>query len=380
METPPKNLPGQKPQDDDIDLGKIFDKTGGMIATFFKWVDRGLNSFSNGVLDLLFLLRRNFIWLLAGTLAGVGLGIYFHSKNGDRYTSTMTVRANFNSTRALYSTIGYLNALINNRETSQLGKIFNISQAQASTLTLFEAKPIKTEKIVSDMYSDQFMRQGKDAVKRLDTFWTKTVPYKDYKSSLSKYDYPIHDITVVASDVMIFSRIQQGILNEISSNSLLQQMKSTEIQANNNEVDLLTSSIKTIDTLRKAYYQRLTTISDKTPANNLTLVDGRTDVQAPELQLYDKLLELKNELKTAQVNSVLQGDILMVYAPFGRYGEKEAVFKRDIVRWSLVGFATALVIVLFLAFYRHLTELEKRFYVEKQKRLEQSERSPAKNK
>ena len=53
METPPKNLPGQKPQDDDIDLGKIFDKTGGMIATFFKWVDRGLNSFSNGVLDLL---------------------------------------------------------------------------------------------------------------------------------------------------------------------------------------------------------------------------------------------------------------------------------------------------------------------------------------
>ena len=123
METPPKNLPGQKPQDDDIDLGKIFDKTGGMIATFFKWVDRGLNSFSNGVLDLLFLLRRNFIWLLAGTLAGVGLGIYFHSKNGDRYTSTMTVRANFNSTRALYSTIGYLNALINNRETICCAKV-----------------------------------------------------------------------------------------------------------------------------------------------------------------------------------------------------------------------------------------------------------------
>lgn len=366
MESPPKHSPKTTPYEDDIDLGKLFNKTGGMITSFFNWLGRGFINLGNFSLGILFLLRRHFIWLLAGIIAGVGVGAYFQSKNGIRYTSKMTVRANFNSTRTLYSTIDYFNGLINNRQTGQLSKIFNITPAEASSLLLFEATPIESEKIVSELYTEQFIRQERNSIKRMDTFWIKAIPYQNYKKSLTKYDYPLQDIILTSSNAMIFPKIQQGIVNEVSSNTLLQEMKNAEANINNNEVELLISSIKSLDTLKNVYNKRLTALTEKETGNNLTLVEGRVDVRAPELELYDKLLELKNELKTAKQNSVLESDILMVYAPFGIYGEKEGILKRNITRWSIIGFLSALIIILLIAFYKYITDLEKKLYKTKQ--------------
>ncbi|HUQ64960.1 MAG TPA: hypothetical protein VM101_02325 [Flavitalea sp.] len=356
------NVPQRtKPQNDDIDLGHLFDKTGGAIVSFFTWVDTIFSRLGDALLQLLFLLRRNAIWLLAGTLIGVGIGIYFQSKEGARYSSTMTVRANFNSTLSLYNSLDYFNALIANRETGQLVKLFNISPAEASSLKMFEATPVKSEKIVSDMYNEQFMRQEKDAVKRMDTFWTKTIPYKDFKSSLTKYDYPLHDITVISSNVMIFQKLQQGILNEINSNKLLQDIKNTELNINKDEVEILTSSIKSIDTLRSVYYKRLSAVKSGEQGNNLTLMEGGFKTQAPELELYDKLLDLKNELKSVKTNSVLETDILLAYTSFGKIGQKESFLKQTIARWSLIGLLTSLCIILLISLYKNLKDFETRY-------------------
>lgn len=358
METPPKHAPENRTKEEDIDLGKLFDKTGSAISSFFAWLGRAFEAVGNALLNLLFLVRRNLFWLLLGLVIGGAIGFFLQTKNGQRYTSTMTVRTNFNSSRALYSTIDYFNALIENRQIEQLSKIFGISAAEAASLNFFEVNPVKSENIVSDMYNQHFVRQDRNAVRSLDTFWTKTIPYKEYKNSLTKFDYPIHDITLIASNLTVFQKVQAGLTKETTSNVLLQEMKQAELSANNAEVELLASSIRSIDTLKNVYNQRLVKESDRTPSTNVTLVDGNREIQAPELELYDKLIELKNELKTAKVNSVLESDVLMIYAPFGKYGEKEGLLKHNIVRWSIIGLLIALAIIFLLAFNKYLTSLE----------------------
>lgn len=356
------NVPSKtKREDDDIDLGQLFNKTGGFIVSFFNWVGNIFLKLGNFLLYILFLIWKNAIWILAGTLIGVGIGIYFQSKNGARYSSTMTVRANFNSSRALYSTIDYFNALINSNQTDMLSKIFRISASEASSLNLFEASPVKSEKSITEMYNDQFMRQEKMTVKRMDTFWTKTIPYKDFKASLTKYDYPVHEITLISSNVTIFPKIQEGLLNEISSNKLLQDIRNAELNINKVELDILNSSIQSIDSLRSVYYKRLSSEKPTDPGNSVTLMEGGVESQAPELELYDKLIDLKNELKTLKSNAVLETDIIMVYSSFGTFGQKESFLKQNIVKWSVLGFLISISVVLLLALSRHLRDLESRF-------------------
>src|SRR5207237_9303233 len=105
-------------------------------------------------------------------------------------------------------------------------------------------------------------------------FWTKTIPYNEFKNSLTKYDYPLHDITVISSNMMVFQKLQQGILREVTSNKLLQDIKNTEHSINVDEEELLTSSIKSIDTLRNVYYKRLSAVKSGEQGNNLTLMEG----------------------------------------------------------------------------------------------------------
>jgi hypothetical protein len=185
--------------------------------------------------------------------------------------------------------------------------------------------------------------------------------YKNFKSSLTKYDYPLHEITVTSTDVSIFPKIQQGIIEKISGNELLQQTKNAGTTNNKETVNLLTSSIKSLDTLRNTYNKRLssTPVSGDAKGNSVMLMDGNMTPHFPELELYDKLLEMNDELKNAQSQSVMEDNIIQVYSPFPSMGQKEIFFKQSIVKYGLTGLIASLLILVGISLYKSLGKLEK---------------------
>lgn len=363
MDSTQKPNPRQKPEENDIDLGELFYRTGGVISNFFKGLGNLLAKVGDFILRVLFFLRRNLLWLLVGTILGMGYGLFLLKRNGSMYHSNMVVRANYNSSRALYGTMDIFNALISAKRTDNLADLLKISPAEAESLVYFEARPVKSEMITAEMYRDQFMQLDRRAKIRTDTFWINTIKYQDYKTALTKFDYPIHEIEVVSTNERIFAIIQDGIINQISSNELLKSTSAAAIEANKQELDIIVSSIESIDTLRSTYNKRLSASSSReSTGNSVTLVDGYVGAKAPELELYDKLLELKDELKAAKLQAALENGIIQVYSPFGSIGSRVSIFKQNMVRYAIIGFFITLFLLIGINQYKFLKELEIKFH------------------
>lgn len=352
------------PREEDVDLGQLFYKTGGAINTFFAWIALLFKALGNLILGFLFFLRRNLLWLAIGTLIGVGYGFYLTKRDGANYYATMTVQANYNSTRALYNSVDYFNALISDRQLADLTKIFKISNEEAASLNSFSVEPVVTELITADMYKNRFLNLYHNTRLRMDTFWVKTISYKEFKSSLTKYDYPIHQVKVNSSNSTIFSKLEQGIISTVSSNELLQEGKQSGNESNEQEVALLESSLRSLDTLKASYNKRLAATGSK-EGTNVTLLEGNVAVSNPELQLYDKILQLKDELKMVKSQAVVERDILQVYAPFSAVGQSAGLLENKIVKYAYIFLLLTLALLLFIAFYKFLQRAEEKLKNEK---------------
>jgi hypothetical protein len=363
--------PKQKPtphttRDDDVDLGHFFYQTGGAITNFFNWLGRVFTSLGHALLLFLFFVKRNFLWLLAGLLLGIVYGLFVTSKSGNSYYSEMTVKTNFSSSRALYGTLQYFNALISNRQTAEVSKTFSLTAAEASSIIYFEAEPVVSEVITADMYKEKFLNLYHNTQVRMDTFWVKTISYREFKNSLTNFDYPLHKIKVTSYNPYIFPKIQQGLVKYISANETLKSIKANGEQLNAEEINLLESSIRSLDTLRNAYTRRLAAgITSGEKGNNITMLEGDMVMNPPELELYNKVLQLKDELKMVKNQAVLERNILEIYSPFSSVGRKEGFLKQKITQFGLLGLLIAFIITAFIGLYKTLTRLENVYRKEK---------------
>jgi hypothetical protein len=357
--TPRPNPPSRIPQED-VDLGQLFYKTGGAINSFFTGLKTFLTFIGNCLLNFLFFIRRKLIWLLAGALIGMGYGYFIVSKYGIVYTADLTVQANFNSTRSLYGAIDYFNSLMGSH-TDELAKVLNITHNEAASLRSLEAEPVKSEIINSQIYQNQYINSQYGLRPRMDTFWNRVIGYKEFKSSLTKYDYPQQLITVTSTDAAIFPKLQQGIIDRISSNELLQQARNKSAVTNKGTIDMLSSSIKSLDTLTSAYSKHLMNSGSggDSRGNSLTLTDGNATSRFPELEVYDKILSVNEELKNAQNRYVIENNIIQVYSPFPSIGQRENFFRQSVVRYGLTGLTFVFLLLAALSLYKLLTRLEK---------------------
>ena len=361
MEPTPRPGAPLRSSSEEVDLGQLLKSTGGLLSRIMTSLRSFIRKIGDVVVGVLLFIRRNLLWLIIGWLLGISYGCYQVYKFGNQFTADLTVLANFNSSRSLYGTIDYFTALITNSQTVELAKALKISPEEAAALRGIEANPIKSEIIVSQIYQEQFINNNLGLRPRMDTFWSKTINYQDFKSALTRYDFPVQEITVTSTDAGIFPKIQQGLINKISENRLLQATRIETESANRQTIDLLTASIRHLDTLTLFYNRRLSNTSETTDSrgNNVTLLNGNPTPRFPELEVYNKMLEVSDELKSARNKYVTESDIIQVYSPFPFVGHREAFFKQSVVRFGLNGLLAALLLLVAIRFYKSLSRLEK---------------------
>jgi hypothetical protein len=351
-------------QGSDGDVGFLIYKVGHTVKQFFVWIGRGLSILGEALIAFIVFLFRNAIWLLVGTIVGLAFGYYNYAKQGAYYTSEMTIKANFNSTRSLYNTIEYLNSLIAANKTDDLSKVLGITPAEADQLIEFSGNNVESEIITADMYKAQFMQdEHRNPRIRRDTFWLRTIEYSTFKESLTKFDYPYHNIELKSTNPSIFSKTEKGIVNYISRVQLLQDIKNEQIVSNNDEEKALVAAIQSIDTLRHAYSQRLARgeSTGAPSANQLTVLQSPAtgEMKAPELEVYDKLLDLLDQLKRSRLRNSTENDIIEVISSFNPVGKKLNFFRQNGTRDILTGLILSIIILLFVGSYRKLDEMNK---------------------
>ncbi len=356
-----KKTTTQQNHDPEVDLGQVFSKVGGtanrILYGFQLFIKK---SFNTGV-ELLLYIKRNLIWLLAGTAIGLIYGFYIQQVQGDLYKSSLVVKTNFNSSRNLYETVDYFNSLISASNIKEISRLLNINETDASKITHFEAQPIKSELIIAELYQNTFLDKEFGRRPRMDTFWIRNVNYEKFRSSLTTYDFPIHEIVVQSSNPEIFTHIENGTITQIANSQQLQNRKLADITLRKQEIELLNESIKSLDSLKKVYNKRLNSLPLDQTNPGITILGSsyQPAVSVPELELYDKLLELNEELKISTKKYLANDDIIQIYQPFSPVGQKDSIFKQNITKYSLIGLISTFIVLLGISLFRYLSLVEK---------------------
>lgn len=360
MENQDKRL--SRKDNDDVDLGSalvIMGRGFRSIGRFFSGIFR---AFGDAIVYALLFLKRMMWWLIAAVIIGLSLGSYLNYVNGPMYHSVMTARYNFGSTRALYNTIDYLNALISEDRLTDLSKALSISVDEAKSIKLFSATPLTSEKAISDLYYEYYLATDRRLAVRTDTFWTRTIRYKDFKEGLTKYDFPVQLLTAYSNRSDIFPKIQQGLINTIVSNGTLKRNEEINKRIQEDDEKLTITSIQGLDTLRQVYNERLRQM-DRGPESgsaNLTVLDKMLVKQNPELEVFDKFLQFKDELRSIRNSTLNKQEIVQVSASFNPVGRKVSILKQTIFTTTVQVVILALIILIIIEIYRALGSYERR--------------------
>jgi len=360
-----KNISPAQRSDSDAEIGHLLYKTAKTLKNLALWIVNLFLYLGKALLIFLFFLRRNIIWLGLGTIIGMAYGIYLEKRNGVQYFAEMNVQANFNSAAVLYNSLDYFNALIGAGQTAELSRLLSITPGEAGQLTTFYAEPIKSELIAADLYKEHFLLYDRSMRVRQDTFWIRTLGYKDFKQSLTNFDYPFHKISVISANPNIFLKLQKGLIDYASGNTLLKNLQKRQASVNEEEENLILSSIKNLDSLRQAYNQRLIKSQPASGSNQLTVMESTQENKPAELELYDKVLQLNDELKKSRRRSSTQIEIFSVYSPFNPVGRKLSIFRQTMTRFAIIGLCLSLISLLLVAVYKSLSALEKSTNIKK---------------
>lgn len=342
----------------DIDLGAFLT----VLSRFFRSIGLAIKFFFTSIfyalMYLLLFIKRKLIWILAGGALGLAFGLYSYTNGNQAYYSDMVVKPNFESSRLLYQKINNFNSLIQQNKLATLSKLFNIDETTASKLRSFKIGPIKDPLHVASLYRSIYLDYDRAGF-AADTVFTKTIKFSEFKKLLTEYDYPLHCIRAESYDPAVFAKLQQGIVKSMNENSVLLYAKETNEKLTDEEERIISSSIESMDTLRKAYAKRILSGTSDNP-NNTNIFMSQPTSRYPEIDVYDKTLLLRDELVTLRKRNAAQKDILQVYSDFNDTGSKVPRFKRFIIFYTLIGCIAAFSILLIIEFYRFLGEYEKK--------------------
>jgi hypothetical protein len=349
-------------EENDIDLGSVFSGIGKGLKKLGRSIGSGGSALGTGVLNIIIFFKKRFIWFALAIAAALGWGIYSGTGKPPSYASELTGRFNFGSTLALYSTIDYLNALIASNDRGELAKLLQITEVEAEHLSAFSAEAVTDELTISELYKRNFMLYDRSYRIRTDTFWTRIIPYDKFKQSLTKFDIPLQRVKAEGTRPDIFRKIQPGFLALILTNENLKNNHSISTQMQSEEEGIILSSIRGLDTLRNVYNERLRESAGATipGSTSINLIDRATTGSSPELELYDRVLGLKDELRSLRNFSMNHGQVIQVYASFNPVGQKLDYFRQNLMITVLSAFVMMLVILVAIEAFKAITAYERR--------------------
>ncbi|MGK0255327.1 MAG: hypothetical protein ACI9OE_002856 [Mariniflexile sp.] len=312
-----KELP-QPQESEEVDLGQLFKLIGKAFDRFFKFIGSIFIGVYKVILLLLIHFYKRLVWYAGAVIIGVVIGFVVDKKSDTMYGANAFIETNFNSTRQVYENIKEFQQLAyQDKDSLELAKRLNISPEEASKLKGFYIQPDVDENEMSEMYSTFFMRL--DSISRLD------MTYKQFKESLTPYNFNIHQIGVASTDKGVFKKIEKAFLGQISGNTYLEEL--VEVNKLNLEKKdaALAQQVQKTDSLVDEYLKIRINESNKESipgsGTNLYMGDAESsNLIVDESKLIEKRLELEDQRRQINTDKVKQQHVINVLANFPESG------------------------------------------------------------
>lgn len=337
-------------QEDEIEIGKLFQLIGNSFAKFFNAIGDLLKNLFDALIFVLLFLRKHFIKFAIAAIVGF-FGGYFSEGTERAYTSDMVVSTNFNSIYQLYNNITNYNNLVKQKDTAGLVKLFNIDKNEAASLKSFEISPIITENEKLSLL-DEF-------IKTADTTSIKLINANVYLNSLTKFNYKNHKITAKATKNDIFRKLEPTIINNLAENNYFKNQKNVFDNNTTFETRELAAQLVQIDSLRNLYKQVLLKEAEKNTSGTQIDLSSKTNKKDSELELFKVQKDINKRLIEITTIKAEEGEIISKVSSFSSVGTKLSIISRAPGLYALYLMGLTLLVILLLELNKYLLNYKK---------------------
>jgi hypothetical protein len=274
-------------KDDEIDLFDLFRRMGRTLNNWSHALGKGF------LISLVFILKR---WILLALSVALGIGIsYFMKMTSESfYTSDLVLRNN----AYVYHTKKdpAKPALISVSDLVSHVNRLQLFCKQKNTAAFAEAISSSNDQIINilDISAFWVIDKGADGIP----------DYIDYSNSQNVYDTvnvrmkDRFDIRVRIKTPQDLSKVRDGILRYINSDSLIKQRNRLRIRQYNELVARYSYDIKQLDSLQKVkYFEESRNVLPRGGGQMVFLQEQKTQLLYTDIQnLYDKKQNLETDL------------------------------------------------------------------------------------
>ena len=334
-----------KPQQnsDEIDLGQLFKVIGNMFERLFGFIGNILKKLFWIILLVLIGARKHFLKIALLLAIGYVAGFLIDRSKVPVYGANLIVEPNYGSARQLYNNINYYNALVEDKDTMQLSRVFNIKPSDAAKLKGFFIQPDDNENSRLQSYSR--------ILKNLDSTAIKYFDYDSYKENTQPTEFAYHIIGVASLDKSIYPSLQPSIINSIENNKYFQLKKKATLKNLQEHDSIIGVSLVDTDSLKKELLKLKNIEANKDPVEggtSIIMAQGRennTDI----MNLLERKIMLSQRLNNNRIERVEREEIIKVISDFPREGYVERSFisqlKYSIPLLLLGGFVLLLMLL-----------------------------------
>lgn len=310
----------KKTTNEEVDLGQLFILIGNMFSNLFKLIGKIFRGLFKGLIYFLIYFNKRIKWYIPAITIGLLTGYILDNFHLEKlYGANAYVEPNFQSARQLYENINNLHQLADkDKDSVELANLLDLTVKEAATLKGFYISP--------DIAYNDLMIRYVEYKNEMDSVSRLNANFDEFVAGQSYYMYKLHAIGVSSTDKFIFEKLQKKLVEVISRNSYLEEVK--DVALNNLEMEKLSldKQIHELDSLTKEYFKIRVTESKKDPVigsgTNLFLGEGQNDngLLVDESFLLKEKYKLEQRKRQIDQELIEQQEVVNIISDFPKSG------------------------------------------------------------
>ncbi|WP_299095679.1 hypothetical protein [Winogradskyella sp.] len=341
-------------QNEEVDLGQLFNMIGRLFDRFFNFIASIFKAIFSVFIYALKAIVNNFkIIVIVLLLAGV-LGFILQRTQKDIYESQMLVKPYFDSKFQLVTNINYYNALIGEKDYTQLTSIFEIDEESAKQIIEFEIHP-------GPENENDKIKQYDTFLKSLDSTRAQNISFDEFVENRSIYSGDVFEINVKSFKKDIFRSLEEG-LNSTFTNTYSVKKREKRDSLIYIERNRILASIKEADSLQNVYL-RVMEEESKMKDGSYTTKDGmsfiREKTKTREYDLLQEVNKLREELGKLDAQKVEEDVYFDTLSSFQDVGAKySSIWNLYVVIMPMIAFVLLCIVYLSIRLIKYVSSYE----------------------
>ena len=327
--------------DQEIDILSLFSVVSKKINSSFVLLINLSISIFNLFLNLLSVIKKNYLLLSSALIIGGLLGYIYEKKfYKPSYTSTLTLSPNFGSTYQLYGDINFYANLIKEKDFVKLKSYLNLDSSDSKSLKDISIEPYTNELLKLQNY--------RALLGSADSLTAISFSYDDYIEKIPFDNYSRHIITMELENNKVPTQIEERIIQNIENNIYYKNKKETYLENLKIKKMYVLGSIEKLDTL--LFGEKKNSESEN---SGTTIVLDDNQKENIDLQLFDRYKYIRTELVEINYELNDKKNVINTIDSFSETGREEDSF--FIILIPLFFFLMLLLIILISDFNRSLS-------------------------